>query len=189
MVFDFAVKDISLSVLIAISSPFYTAWLLISGKGELLDSLKYNAFAGIEVGRDSGCWSLSSKVSKMLPNIDVGIKISVVTTTLKLFGLVIDDESMSILCILCVASEAVLCSTVAASLQLYKMIMSLFIFTSEWYEVIPSSSSRCVTWRCCFIFCSALSTYWSWKLFFCLLENIYGHVKGYCHSSARWFAL
>ena len=67
----------------------------------------------------------------MLPNIDAGIKNSVVTTTLKLFGLVIDDESMLILCILCVASEAVLCSTVAAFLQLYKMLMSLFSFTSE----------------------------------------------------------
>ena len=101
------------------------------GKGGLLDSLKYNAFAGIEVGRDSSYWSLFSKVSEMLPNIDVVINIYIATTTLKRFGLVIDDEYMLILFILYVASEVVLCSVVVASLQLYKLLMSLFTFTLE----------------------------------------------------------
>ena len=77
----------------------------MSGKVGLLDSLRYNALSGIEVGKDSGCWSLFSKVSEMLPNRGVGIKNSVATATLKIFGLVIDDESMLILGILCVASE------------------------------------------------------------------------------------
>ena len=77
----------------------------MSGKVRLLDSLRYNALSGIEVGKDSGCWSLFSKVSEMLPNGGVGIKKSVATAMLKRFGLVIDDESMLILVILCVASE------------------------------------------------------------------------------------
>ena len=52
----------------------------------------------------------------MLPNIDVMINIYIATTTLKRFGLVIDDEYMLTLFILYVASEVVLCSVVVASL-------------------------------------------------------------------------
>ena len=81
----------------------------------------------------------------MLPNIDVGINISVATATLKRFVIVIDDKSMLILFIGCVAIEVDLWSVVVASLQLYIILMSLFIDTSKLYRVIPSASSRCVT--------------------------------------------
>jgi len=138
----------------------------MSGKVGLLDSLRHNASAGIEGGRDSGCWSLFSKVSEMLPNRDVGINISVATATLKRCDLVIDGESMFILSILCVASEVCLCLVVVLSLQLYIMLMSLFTVTSEVYREIPSPSSRCVTRWCCSIYCSALATYRIWKLYF-----------------------
>ena len=66
---------------------------------------------------------------------------------------------MLILFLLCVASEVGVCSGVVASLQSYILLMSLSTVTSELYRVIPSPSSRLVTFRCCFIFYSALSTY------------------------------
>ena len=115
------------------------------GKVGLLDSLKYNAFAGIEVRTDSGCWSLFSKVCEILPNKDAGISMYVATVTFTKIGLVIYDESMLILFILCVASELILCSVFVAYLQLYIMLISLFTFTSELFRVIPSPSSKCVT--------------------------------------------
>ena len=70
---------------------------MISGKVRLFDSLKYNAFAGIEVRIDFGCWSFFSKAIEMIPNKDIGIHISVATATLNTFGEGIDDKSMLIL--------------------------------------------------------------------------------------------
>ena len=72
----------------------------MTGKVGLLNSRRYNALSGIEVGSDSGWWSLFAKVSEMLPNKGVGRNISVATATLKRFGLIIADESMLILVIL-----------------------------------------------------------------------------------------
>ena len=141
----------------------------MSGKVRLLDSMKYNVFAGIEVRIEFGCWFFFSKAIEMIPNKDVGIHISVATATLNTFGEGIDDKSMLILYILFVASKVVLCSVFVVSLQFYIMRISLFTFTSELFLVIPSPSSRCVTWRCCFVFSSALSTYLSWRLSFMFL--------------------
>ena len=97
VLFDVAVKDISLSVLISVSFLLFTTWLFISGNIEMLYSLKYNLFAGIEVRNDSDCCAFVSKVGDILPNKDVGLNISIVSVTLKYFGVVIDDKSMLIL--------------------------------------------------------------------------------------------
>ena len=105
------------------------------------------------------------KVSEMPPNIDVVINIYVATATVNIFGLIIDDESILILFILCVASVVVLCSVVVASLQLYRMMMLLFTVASKLYRVISFPSFRYVTFSC-FIFSSVSSIYRSWKLFF-----------------------
>ena len=68
VLYDVAVKNISLPVLISFSFLLFTTGLFISRRIELLDSLKYNAFAGIEVRNDSDWCAFVSKVREILPN-------------------------------------------------------------------------------------------------------------------------
>ena len=57
--------------------------IIYAWKIGLLDSLKYNAFAGVEVLSGSGCCFIFYKAHEMLSNKNVGINISVTTASLK----------------------------------------------------------------------------------------------------------